>query len=376
MWGTLLARALSPNILVIVPDYRNYPRATIEGMVDDVDASVDWVLKNVDEYGGDKDRVVLVGQSAGAHLGGLVVVKKVLDRLMRCHLLNGNTDGVNGGVKDNNVHTPLKTTYEANQLCGFISTSSPHNLVFMRQVFHRHGLSCNVQKSIFGGIEGDDAANGEDVFEKWSTFHLVKKCLEEYLHLMDRIRGKLLDCPGESIDFPSKSAEEFALKDFFPRLCVIHGTNDKTVSVSNDCRYVRGIFLTSLNPYQSLQVPVEESIEFLSLLSIIKIPCEHKFYNGWTHTDPILEAPMRGNHLYHRDVYNLVRLWTCTSSEKTKNGFATHHNGHAIQCTHDNSSLEGIRLPTTMPDLNENHPMLQPICPSPLVDIARICNPF
>ncbi|KAL7480724.1 hypothetical protein ACHAW6_006389 [Cyclotella cf. meneghiniana] len=351
MWGTLLARALSPNILVIVPDYRNYPRVTIEGMVDDVDASVDWVLKHVDEYGGDKDRVVLVGQSAGAHLGGLVVVKKVLDRLMRCHLLCGNKDGVHADVNDNNVHTPLKTTYEANQLCGFISTSSPQNLVSMRQVFHRHGLSCNVQKSIFGGIEDGGTANGEDVFEKWSTFHLVKKCHEEYLHLMGRIKDKLLDHSGESFDFPRKSTKEFDLKDFFPRLCIIHGTNDKTV-------------------------PVEESIEFLSLLSMIEIPCEHKFYNGWTHTDPILEAPMRGNHLYHRDVYNLVRLWTSSRKEKMNNGLTTHHNGHAIQCTHSNSSIEGTRLPTTMPDLDDKHPMLQPICPSPLVDIARVCNPF
>ncbi|KAL3798981.1 hypothetical protein HJC23_005120 [Cyclotella cryptica] len=350
MWGTLLARALSPNILVIVPDYRNYPRVTIEGMVDDVDASVDWVLKHVDKYGGDKNRVVLVGQSAGAHLGGLVVVKKVLDRLMRYHWVTCNTDDINGNVRENNVYRSLKTTYKANQLCGFISTSSPHNLVTMRQVFHRHGLSCSVQKSIFGGVEGDDTVNGNDVFEKWSTFHLVKKCQEEYLSLIDRIRKKLLDCSGQSTACPSKDTKEFDLKDWFPRLCVIHGTNDKTV-------------------------PVEESIVFLSLLSTIKIPCESKFYNGWTHTDPILEAPMRGNHLYHRDVYNLVRLWTCTGNEKTENSSTT-QNAHSVKNTNGDKPLEGIRRSATMPDLDEKHPMLQPICPSPLVEIARICNPF
>jgi len=37
MWGCLLARALVPfGILVIIPDYRNYPKTDIQGMVNDV----------------------------------------------------------------------------------------------------------------------------------------------------------------------------------------------------------------------------------------------------------------------------------------------------------------------------------------------------
>jgi hypothetical protein len=219
MWGTLLARALSPHVLVIVPDYRNYPRVTIEGMVADVDMSIDWVLRNAEKYGGDRERVVVVGQSAGAHLGGLVVVKKVLDKLKRQCLMNGRSS-MNGS---SNLHVPLKTRYEATQLCGFISTSSPHNLVTMRQVFHRHGLSSSVQKSIFGGVEADDLggaidSSGDDVFEKWSTFHLIKECHEEHLKLTDNASDG------------TEASIEFDLKDLFPRLCVIHGTDDKTVS--------------------------------------------------------------------------------------------------------------------------------------------------
>eukprot|EP00985_Skeletonema_marinoi_P029054 scaffold26595_cov80-Skeletonema_marinoi.AAC.2 len=65
MWGCLLARALVPfGILVIIPDYRNFPKVNIKGMVDDVDMSIQWVLDHVEEYGGDGKRVVLVGQSA------------------------------------------------------------------------------------------------------------------------------------------------------------------------------------------------------------------------------------------------------------------------------------------------------------------------
>ena len=207
MWGTLLARALSQHVLVIVPDYRNYPRVTVEGMVNDIDKSVEWVLRNAEEFGGDRNRVVMVGQSAGAHLGGIVVIKKVLDRLRRVQGLNGDAD----------EHTPLTTNYEANHLRGFISTSSPHNLVLMKQVFHRHGLSCSIQSSIFGSSDNNGRdINGEDIFEKWSTFHLVKKCQGEYTSL--RKKGVPGDVAGLS------------LKDLFPNLCVIHCTNDKTVS--------------------------------------------------------------------------------------------------------------------------------------------------
>lgn len=212
MWGTLLARALAKYVLVIVPDYRNYPAVTVEGMVNDIDMSIEWVFNNVDEFGGDARRIVVVGQSAGAHLGGIIVVQKVLDRLRKLRCMNDMSESTGS-----NTHYHLKTSYEATDLCGFISTSSPINLVRMKQVFHSHGLSCSVQRSIFGGSERDGLdVNGEDVFEKWSTFHMVMKCQDEYLASAD---GTKTDLNGVS-----------ALKDLFPNLCVIHGTNDKTVS--------------------------------------------------------------------------------------------------------------------------------------------------
>jgi acetyl esterase/lipase len=168
-------------------------------------------LQNIDKYGGDKEKVVVVGQSAGAHLGGIVLMKKVLDKLRRLRLTINKDKDVNG--TNESSCTPLTTSYEATDLCGFISTSSPHNLVTMRQVFHRHGLSCSVQNSIFGGEDDGRDALGQDVFEKWSTFHLVKKCHEKFM--------ALTESAGDSSDL--------TLKNLFPNLCVIHGTNDKTV---------------------------------------------------------------------------------------------------------------------------------------------------
>ena len=208
MWGCLLARALTPfNILVIIPDYRNFPKVNIKGMVHDVDMAIQWTLDNIEKYGGDKDRVVLVGQSAGAHIGGVIVAKKVLDwiadqKKKKRQQSQSQQDGEEEEeAEEEEECRHLKSTYSPQQLCGFISTSSPHNLVTMRSVFHRHGLSAAVQKSIFGGdsssSDGDDemlndkkllstddnnntiSNNDMDVFESWSPYHLVKKCETE-----------------------------------------------------------------------------------------------------------------------------------------------------------------------------------------------------
>ena len=63
---------------------------------------------------------------------------------------------------------------------------------------------------------------------------------------------------------------------------------------------------------------------------------------GWAHTDPILEAPMRGNHLHHRDIYELVCLWT-TSND----------------CSPDVNGQKSYG--TTKPIFDDSHSMLQPI---------------
>ena len=77
MWGALMGRALTPNgVLLVIPDYRNFPQTDARGMMSDVDMALSWVRENIGAYGGDPDNIVLVGQSAGAHLGSLVLLLK------------------------------------------------------------------------------------------------------------------------------------------------------------------------------------------------------------------------------------------------------------------------------------------------------------
>ena len=81
-WGALIARVLSAaGIICFLPDYRNYPQATLSDMVADCGDAISWIQSNLEAYGGDPENVVLVGQSAGAHLSllSLVLPNRIFD---------------------------------------------------------------------------------------------------------------------------------------------------------------------------------------------------------------------------------------------------------------------------------------------------------
>ena len=75
-WAVPLGRALAAQgILVVSPDYRNCPQGQINDMLDDCDRALKWTQKNIGKYGGDPTKIVLAGQSAGAHLGALLLLR-------------------------------------------------------------------------------------------------------------------------------------------------------------------------------------------------------------------------------------------------------------------------------------------------------------
>lgn len=51
-------------------------------MMEDVNAGISWVLKRIRHYGGDPDRVYLVGQSCGAQLSTMCLVTQVCGQLI------------------------------------------------------------------------------------------------------------------------------------------------------------------------------------------------------------------------------------------------------------------------------------------------------
>jgi acetyl esterase/lipase len=63
-----VARALAARgFVVAVPDYRLVPEVRFPGFLEDNAAAVRWVRANIARYGGDPDRIVLAGHSAGAY---------------------------------------------------------------------------------------------------------------------------------------------------------------------------------------------------------------------------------------------------------------------------------------------------------------------
>ncbi|PIA63444.1 hypothetical protein AQUCO_00201054v1 [Aquilegia coerulea] len=78
-WGSLLGRRLAErDVIVACIDYRNFPQGTISDMVQDVSQGITYVCNNIADYGGDPNRIYLVGQSAGAHIASCVLVEQAI----------------------------------------------------------------------------------------------------------------------------------------------------------------------------------------------------------------------------------------------------------------------------------------------------------
>ena len=78
-----VAEALtSRGYVVVMPDYRLYPEVTFPAYMEDAAAAVKWAFDNIAQYGGDPQKVFVMGHSAGVQLAALVAYDaKYLDRL-------------------------------------------------------------------------------------------------------------------------------------------------------------------------------------------------------------------------------------------------------------------------------------------------------
>lgn len=66
-------RALAAQgFITVVPDYRLVPEVHFPGFVEDGADAVEWVRGNIAAHGGDPDRLVLMGHSAGAHIAAML----------------------------------------------------------------------------------------------------------------------------------------------------------------------------------------------------------------------------------------------------------------------------------------------------------------
>ncbi|MYW00026.1 alpha/beta hydrolase [Streptomyces sp. SID3343] len=73
--SAFMARMLhEQGVATVVPDYTLAPAATLEEITRQVRAAIEWVYRNADTYGLDRNRIVVGGSSAGGHLAAMTLV--------------------------------------------------------------------------------------------------------------------------------------------------------------------------------------------------------------------------------------------------------------------------------------------------------------
>jgi acetyl esterase/lipase len=75
LYPALGNRIAREDYVVVVPSYRLAPKNLWPAQIDDVSAAFAWTVRNIAQYGGDPNRIVLAGQSAGGHLVSLLATR-------------------------------------------------------------------------------------------------------------------------------------------------------------------------------------------------------------------------------------------------------------------------------------------------------------
>jgi acetyl esterase/lipase len=72
-WYSWVGEALAKRgLVVVIPDYRLWPQVKLEGFMQDGAHAVAWTRAHASQYGGNPDKLFVMGHSAGAHIGALL----------------------------------------------------------------------------------------------------------------------------------------------------------------------------------------------------------------------------------------------------------------------------------------------------------------
>ncbi|TKY50058.1 Isoprenylcysteine alpha-carbonyl methylesterase ICME [Spatholobus suberectus] len=129
-WGSLLGLQLAERgIIVACIDYRNFPQGTISDMVNDTSQGISFVINNIANYGGDPNRIYLMGQSAGAHISSCALLEQASRE-------SGKGDSVSRSIS---------------QIKAYFGLSGGYNLLDLVDHFHNRGLYRSIFLSIMEG---------------------------------------------------------------------------------------------------------------------------------------------------------------------------------------------------------------------------------
>jgi len=69
-------KLMKKGIAVVAVNYRLNPKVECPVYIDDAAAAVAWTIKHIAEFGGDKDKIVVSGHSAGGYLASMIGLDK------------------------------------------------------------------------------------------------------------------------------------------------------------------------------------------------------------------------------------------------------------------------------------------------------------
>ncbi len=215
--GRTLARH---GVVAVMVNYRLSPKVRHPEHARDVARAFAWVRRHVREYGGDPDRIVLAGHSAGAHLVSLLAVDPSFFQDKELKLTERDRAAVRGVIAISGIYR-IPTTEEwrkiAESLVGQVVQVSGHNAVVS-------ALSPLMLETLYV-VNPFQLAFGEDreVRMQAAPLNHVRKGLPPFL-VMHAER----DLPGLS-GMAREFHEALRMADCSSELCMIAGGNHNTI---------------------------------------------------------------------------------------------------------------------------------------------------
>ena len=76
-WYRYVGEALASNgVIAVIPDYRKYPDVRFPEFMQDAAMATRWASEHAAEFGGDAQRIFVMGHSAGGHIAALLACDK------------------------------------------------------------------------------------------------------------------------------------------------------------------------------------------------------------------------------------------------------------------------------------------------------------
>jgi len=164
-WNAQLGlRLMDFGVLVFAVDYRNFPLGRVPEMVEDVGRAMGWIFEEAAEaYGGDPSNMILLAQSAGAHLSALLLLERSLLEAREDKKEKAADDGSDesededakeeseGEERSRSPH--LDARWSIGSLKAFLGISGPYDLVALEPHLVTRGIYSRILYSL--AVDGD-----------------------------------------------------------------------------------------------------------------------------------------------------------------------------------------------------------------------------